>query len=111
MGKRKRGRRNYKFTEKKQSVRGAAACFGGALSLVVLVALLAQTILSRGAGGAYLGSVGVLALLLGVGSMIEALLALQEKDIFRTLPCVAAILSAVVTLAWMGLYLLGVLLP
>lgn len=102
--------RSYKFTEKKKSVRGAMSCAGAAISLVILTALLLQAVGMNGEGGGYLGSLGVVALFLGVVSFIEAVQAVQEKDTFKTLPYTGVALSAVATVLWIGLYLLGTLL-
>lgn len=102
--------RNYKFTEKKKSIRGAISCTGAAISLVILVILLFQAVGMHGEGGGYLGSLGVIALFLGVASFIEAVQAVQEKDTFRTLPYTGIALSAVATVLWIALYLLGSLL-
>ena len=82
----KKNNRSYKFTEKKKSVRGMIACV------------------------AFLGSAGVVALFVGVASFIEAVQAVQEKDTFRSIPYTAVGLSAVATVLWLALYMLGILL-
>lgn len=110
MRRRNKKNRSYKFTEKKKSIRGAIACGGALLSLVLLIVLLFQAVGMSGQGGGYLGSLGVIALFLGVASFVEAVQAVQEKDTFRTLPYAGVALSAVATVLWIGLYMLGTLL-
>ena len=69
-----------------------------------------QAVTSAGNGGAFLGSAGVVALFVGVASFIEAVQAVQEKDTFRSIPYTAVGLSAVATVLWLALYMLGILL-
>lgn len=106
----KKNNRSYKFTEKKKSIRGIAACIGAVISLLVLVVMLIQAVGSAGNGGAFLGSAGVIALFVGVASFIEAVQAVQEKDTFRSIPYTAVALSAIATVLWLALYMLGILL-
>ena len=106
----KKNNRSYKFTEKKKSVRGMIACIGAVLSLLILAVMLIQAVTSAGNGGAFLGSAGVVALFVGVASFIEAVQAVQEKDTFRSIPYTAVGLSAVATVLWLALYMLGILL-
>ena len=49
-------------------------------------------------------------LFVGVASFIEAVQAVQEKDTFRSIPYTAVGLSAVATVLWLALYMLGILL-
>ena len=106
----KKNNRSYKFTEKKKSVRGMIACVGAVISLLILAGMLIQAVTSAGNGGAFLGSAGVVALFVGVASFIEAVQAVQEKDTFRSIPYTAVGLSAVATVLWLALYMLGILL-
>ena len=101
----KKNNRSYKFTEKKKSVRGMIACIGAVISLLILAGMLIQAVTS-----AFLGSAGVVALFIGVASFIEAVQAVQEKDTFRSIPYTAVGLSAVATVLWLALYMLGILL-
>lgn len=106
----RRKNRSYKFTEKKRSVKGAISCVGAVLSLILLVVMVVQAVGMAGNGGGYLGSVGIVALFIGVASFVEAVQAVQEKDTFRSLPYAGVVLSAVATVLWIALYLLGSLL-
>lgn len=110
MRKRQRKNRSYKFTEKKKSIKGMISCIGAIISLILLVVMILQSVGNHGIGGDYLGSIGVIALFVGVASFIEAVQAVQEKDTFRTLPYVGVGLSAVASVVWIALYLLGILL-
>ncbi|MCI8327900.1 MAG: hypothetical protein HFI37_09055 [Lachnospiraceae bacterium] len=109
MRKRRRGK-NFKFTEKKKSIKGAISCGGAILSLAVLAITLLQAVTANGNGANYLGSVGVAALFIGSASFIEAVQAVQEKDTFKTLPYTGMVLSAIATILWIALYFLGTLL-
>ena len=79
------------------------ACVGAVISLLILAGMLIQAVTSAGNGGAFLGSVGV-------ESFMEAVQAVQEKDTFRSIPYTAVGLSAVATVLWLALYMLGILL-
>lgn len=79
------------------------ACVGAVISLLILAGMLIQAVTSAGNGGAFLGSAGV-------ASFIEAVQAVQEKDTFRSIPYTAVGLSAVATVLWLALYMLGILL-
>ena len=86
------------------------ACVGAVISLLILAGMLIQAVTSAGNSGAFLGSAGVVALFIGVASCIEAVQAVQEKDTFRSIPYTAVGLSAVATVLWLALYMLGILL-
>lgn len=110
MRKKRNRNKNYKFTEKKKSIRGACACVGAVLSIAFMGVMLLNAVGKSGNGGKYLGSIGVLALFVSVVSFIEAVQALQEKNTFKTLPYIGIVLSAISTVLWIGLYFLGILL-
>lgn len=110
MKRKKRKNKNYKFTEKKRSVRGICACVGAGISILMFFVMIGNAIGQAGNGGAYLGGLGVIALFIGVASFIEAVQAVQEKNTFKTIPYLGVGLSGVVTVAWIILYLLGILL-
>lgn len=110
MRKRQRKNRSYKFTEKKKSIRGMISCIGAVVSLILFAVMILQSVKNHGAGGEYLGSIGVVALFVGVASFIEAVQAVQEKNTFRSLPYAGVALSGAASVLWLVLYLLGIMM-
>lgn len=102
-------RNRYKFTEKKHSRRGMLACVLAAASIFALVYLVAESFLQGGNGSVYLGSAGILALVVAVASFVQAVKSLREEDTFRGIPVASMALSLVAAGAWIALYAVGFL--
>lgn len=102
-------RNRYKFTEKKHSRRGMLACVLAAASIFALVYLVSESFLQGGNGSVYLGSAGILALVVAVVSFVQAVKSLREEDTFRGIPVASMALSLVAAGAWIALYTVGFL--
>lgn len=103
----RRGRRSYKFTEKKHSPR---AIVSFALAVITLLTYFVFVFLSYQAAGqlsAYYGAVGVLAMLVAMISVGIAATTLKEEDSFAFFPRTALILSIISTVLWVGNYVNG----
>lgn len=106
MAKRRR-RRNYKFTEKKQSKRALGALFVAVVSIGILIFVIINSYENRGNGSMYLGSAGITSLLLGMISFVLAVGSLREENSFKLFPYMATVLSFLVTGVWLMLYIAG----
>lgn len=103
----RRRRRMYKFTEKRHSRR---AIVSFAVSSVLLIVYLAFVYLaySRTEGvSAYYGSIGVMAMLVSVVSLIVSATSFIDEDSFQLFPRLSLITSILSTLCWVGTYILG----
>jgi len=100
---------NYKFTEKTHSVRGIVGLGIGALSFIIGIVLVVVSFKNKGNGSVYLGSFGVLALLLSVVAFVLSVLSIREEDSYRIFPVSAMICSTISLVGWLGVYLAGIL--
>ena len=105
----RRRRNNYKFTEKTHSKRGI---FSFSASVIVLLLYLIFVYLSfKGAGtlSMYYGSVGVLAMLIAVVTLIVSIMSLFEEDTFKIFPRLGFATSIIAVVCWAGTYLYGLM--
>ena len=102
-----RRKNRYKFTKKKHSKRGMLACALAAASIFALIYMIAVSFLQDGNGNVYLGSAGVLALIVAAASFVEAIRSLREEDTFRAIPAASMALSVLAAGAWIFVYALG----
>lgn len=105
----RRRRRNYKFTEKKQSKQGIAAFVLAVISLSVFAFVVADSFHNRGSGSMYLGSAGVASMLIGVVSFVLAVKSLREENSFKLFPYLATVTSFLITGIWIALYVVGMM--
>ncbi len=98
-------RRNHnKFTKKRHSKKGMLACALAAASIFYLTGV---AVLQKGNGGAYLGSIGILALFTAFLAFVYAVKSMREEDAFRVFPAVSLALSILAAGAWTVLYVTG----
>jgi len=102
--------RHYKFTKKKQSMRGLIAFAGALLSVAAFVFVLADSFDKHGKGSVYLGSLGVLALIISFATLLLSSFAVKEEETYKFIPYAGFILSAISFLLWIALYVMGFLL-
>lgn len=108
---RKRRRRsNYKFTEKTQSKRGIAGFITAAASIGILVYVVWNSFSHEGAGSMYLGSAGVASMILSIVAVVLAVTSLREENSFKLFPLLATVCSGLVLAAWIGLYIMGMMI-
>ena len=101
-------RRNHnKFTKKRHSKKGMLACAVAAASIFALFYLTGVSVLQKGNGGAYLGSIGILALFTAFLAFVYAVKSMREEDAFRVFPAVSLALSILAAGAWTVLYVTG----
>lgn len=103
-------KKHYKFTGKKHSRRGMLACALAAASIFALIYLILTSFWQKGNGGAYLGGIGILALLVALAAFIQAIRSLREDDTFRGIPAASMLLSVLAAGAWIALYTVGFLM-
>lgn len=110
MKRRQRRTHNYKFTEKKHSVKGIAALVLALASLGLGIAMCIISARAGGAGSVYLGSMGVLSMLLALVAFGVAVSSLREEKSYRLFPVAATVASVLVLGGWIALYVVGFLM-
>ena len=103
-------RKHYKFTKRKKSVRGSLALILAVGAILILAVTVMESFHKGGNGSVYLGSAGVLALLISVCALILAILAVKEEDTFKTVPYISLVCSVLITGVWAAIYAAGFLL-
>ena len=102
-------RNRYKFTKRKRSKRGMLACALAAASIFALLYLVSEAFWQNGNGSVYMGSVGVLALVVAIIAFVQAVKSLREDDTFRGFPVASMVLSVLAAGSWVALYTIGFL--
>lgn len=106
----RRRRRNYKFTEKKQSKRGILATGIALISIGIFAYVVWNSFHHDGAGSMYLGSAGVASMLLSIVGFVIAIMSVREEDSFKLFPYLGLIGSFLIMGTWIGLYVIGFIL-
>ena len=104
---RMRDKKHYKFTGKKHSKRGMLACALAAASIFAWIYLVLSSFWQGGNGSVYLGSIGILALLVALAAFVQAVKSMREEDSFRGFPVASILLSVLASGAWIALYAVG----
>lgn len=107
---RKRQKRGYKFTEKKQSARGIFAFLLALVSIGIFLAVVWDSYWKRGNGSMYLGSAGVASMLLSIVAFVLAVMSLKEENSFKLFPYLATVVSFLAAGVWIALYAAGFLI-
>jgi hypothetical protein len=102
-----RKRNHYKFSRKEHSKRGMLACFLAAASIFALLYLVADSFYQDGSGSVYLGSAGLLALVVAVVAFVQAAKSLGEENSYRGIPVASMLLSILAAGSWAAVYALG----
>lgn len=107
---RRRHRKGYKFTEKKQSARGIFALLLACGSIGIFFAVVWNSYWKRGNGSMYLGSAGVASMLLSIVAFVLAVMSLKEENSFKLFPYLATVVSFLATGVWIAMYVAGFLM-
>lgn len=101
-------RKMYSFEETRHSQRGITSTVLGIVALLVFLILIYVAAYYEGNGGAYLGSIGIAAMILTIYGLVCGLRSFQEKNKIYTFSKIGSILNGVLIAGWIGLILLGV---
>ncbi len=107
-GKRKRNR--FKFTEKKHSKKAIAATVLAIAILVLFGVFLVLAFQGNGNLSMYFGSVGVLAMLGALVTVVLSIQSMREEDSFPLFPRLSLGLSLLASFCWIGTYAMGILM-
>ncbi|MCC8167828.1 MAG: DUF6142 family protein [Clostridiales bacterium] len=103
-------RRPYQFTKKKHSKRGICAFAVAVLLFALFWCLIALAFGSEGTLPSYYGSIGLFALLFTVADLVFSLCIMGDDQFFPLYPRLAATVSGLSLLCWVGVYAIGFLL-
>lgn len=101
-----RRKNSYKFADKKHSKRGKISLSLALLSLLAAITMVALSIQNAGNASVYIGSAGLLALILTVVSFVIGISSLLE-DSYKLFPVLGSICSGLMLAGWVTVYVLG----
>ena len=101
-----RRRNSYKFADKKHSKRGKISLSLAVLSLMAAIGMVTLSIQNAGNASVYIGSAGLLALMLTVVSFVMGLSSLLEES-YKLFPVLGSICSGVMLAGWVAVHVLG----
>lgn len=104
---RKRGRNRYKFTEKVHSKKAIVALSMAVVLLVLYVMIIYRAFSSSGGLSAYYGSAGIFSMIVSLVTFVLAIQSTMEEDSFQFFPRMAVVVSFVVSVCWIGTYVIG----
>ena len=107
---RRRRRRKFKFSGKKQYPKGIISFSVGLLSDVCLVLSLRAAFLENGNLSMYVGSLGLVAFVMGVIALVLGIVVCTDEEAYKVFPGFGVLFGAIATLAWIGIYVLGILM-
>lgn len=107
--KRRRRTYNYKFTEKTHSKKGIWGLILAIVSILLGIVMVMISFQNQGNGMVYLGSGGVLSLLLALVALLLAFDGMHEEDRYRVFPMAATVVSLISLAGWIALYIIGLL--
>lgn len=104
-GKSKRSR--YKFTEKKHSRCGIMALLLSILLMGLYISIILYSFVQQGNVSMYIGSVGVVAMLLSVTGFGLSIKSCREEESYPLFPRLSLVWSMCSLLLWFGTYMFG----
>ncbi len=109
MAYKKKQRNRAKFSGRKQSVRGCIGLGVVILAWIGLMATIYFSFMKEGEAQLAIGSFGVLSMVCSLAGTIVEIISLSEEDIYKMVPIVGMILGIVSLVAWVGIYVMGIL--
>ncbi len=98
---------SYKFTEKSQSKKGIISFSVAAVLVLLYLIFVFLSFKEAGNLSTYYGSVGVLAMIFSIVTLIVSITSLLEEDTFKLFPRMAIGTSILAVFLWVGTYVMG----
>lgn len=98
----------YSFAEKRHSQKGITSTVLGALSAVICIVLVCIAMVSGGKGGAYLGSIGMTAVIIAIAGLALGLRSFKEKNKLSFFSKAGSMINGTILVIWLAIYLFGV---
>lgn len=99
---------NFKFSDKKHSVRGILSSVAGLAALIIFIAVLYISGKNKGNGGVVIGIAGTGALLLTIIGLVLGIKGFREKEIIFTFPIIGVVLNGLLFVTYLTVYLMGI---
>ena len=100
-------RKMYSFEERRHSQMGITSTVLGIVAVIIILALIYVAAYYKGNGGAYLGSIGITAIVITIYGLICGLRSFKEKNKIYTFSKIGSLLNGILIAGWIGLILLG----
>lgn len=98
----------YSFAEKRHSQKGITSTVLGALSAVICIVLVGIAMASGGKGGAYLGAIGMTAIIIAAAGLVTGLRSFKEKNRLSFFSKAGSMINGTILVIWLAIYLFGV---
>lgn len=98
----------YKFTDKKQSIRGIISTVIAAAGISLFVISVMVSYENRGEAGLIIGLLGIIALFLSLLGLYEGIKSFQEEEIFYHCSWIGTVVNAVVFIGMAMVILIGI---
>lgn len=103
---RRKRRKNYKFADKKHSKLGKVSFGLALLSFLAGIGMIVLSVNDKGNSSVYVGSAGVLALILTAASFLLGLSSLRGED-YKLFSVLGSVCSGIMLAGWVAVYVLG----
>lgn len=104
---RRRRRNHYKFTEKAHSKKGISALIMAVILLSIYVTIVYRAFGGNGNLSTYYGSAGIFSMIVSLVTFVLAIQSTMEEDSFQVFPRLAVFFSFLVSVCWIGTYVIG----
>ena len=100
-------RNRFKFTGKRQSIKGIIALSVAVILLVLYLIFFSLAYKSYGGLSAYYGSVGILAIIFTIVNLVITIQSMCEENSYQLIPRCALGFTILEALLWVGTLILG----
>jgi len=104
-----RKKRRIRFTDKKHPIQGILSTIMGILTLVILLLLFFVSGKAKGNADLMIGLAGILDMIASAVGFVLARRCYKKEDIYMTTPAVGSFINALVFLALLILYIVGLI--
>lgn len=100
-------KKSYKFTNKKQSVRGIISTIYFVMAVGLIVYAIVLSFKAKGNGGVAVGALGMEALIVSVAGVAMGIYSFKEEEVFLKFPWIGTVGNTIVCLFLLGAILVG----
>lgn len=101
-------KKSYKFTNKKQSVRGIISTIYLVMALGLVIYAIVLSFNAKGNAGVEIGALGMEALLVSVAGIAMGVYGFKEEDVFLKFPWIGTVGNTMMCLFLLGTILVGI---
>lgn len=97
----------YKFSDKKHSIRGIFSTIFGMASFGMLLVLIWISAKAKGEGSIYLGSGGLVALVVNIIGLVLGLMGFFERERYKLFAQIGAVWNLLILVGWVSIIMIG----